>query len=291
MGLISISPDTPGVPINVEVGLYWPSAKALQNNVRQVDSSTGNLTAMITIYDRGLATDSTRWGPQLLSQTVVPSTLSVTINGEVIVGQSPDPPLDPLASIDITFNGPITPGDAAAILLSNFLGNTNAAVAIASSTDTPITLAAQAAAKITADPVLSTWVTATSVGPDLTLTSILPLDTLALAVNIGNGGTNTYEIARRKRHIQIVTWARTVDDRMTVTDPIESLIAGLEADFGLTFPDGSLGRLTFSGDQLRDDATLSDTLRRDFMVCVDYPITSTDAVYAVLAPIVNNTTF
>lgn len=290
-GLISTSPDTNGVPLNVEVGLYWPSARALQNNVKKVDPSTGNLTAIITIYDRGLAADSTRWAPAIVGGTVTPSTVTVTINGVTIVGISPDPLIAPLGSIDLTYGGTVTPGDATAICLADFLGDTNAIVAIAGALDTTSTMAAQAASKLTTDPILSTWVTASAVGPVLTLQSLRSDAVLSLKVNIGNGGTYVYEVGRRKRHFQIVLWTRTPDDRITVGDPIEVLISQLQTNFGLVFSDGSWGRLLYTGDQLRDDATLSDTMRRDFMICVDYAITYQDAVYAILAPIVRNTTF
>ena len=109
--------------------------------------------------------------------------------------------------------------------------------------------------------------------------------------NVGNGASRTREIGRRDRHLQVVLWTRTQDDRNTIGNAIDTQIAKLEADFGLTFPDGTLGRVLYAGDQQLDDATLADTYRRDFMVSVDYPITTIDALYAVLAPITRNTTF
>lgn len=283
-GLTSTSEDTPGRPINVEVGLYWPSAKALQNNVRAIDNSTGNLTALVTVYDRGMASDSTRWGSQIVGTSLVPPTLTITLNGTVIEGLSPDPQIDPFGTATLVFNGPITPGDAAAIILAESLLGTAAIVVIAGASDTPQTLAAQAVTLLTASATLSQWVTAAATGNTLTITSKLT-GFLALKVNIGNGGIETIEIARRKRHLQVIVWARTPMDRDTVSDPIEAMVAGLEYNYGLTFPDGTMGRLTYMGDVETDAATLSDTMRRDFLVCLDYPITTQDQVYTVLAPL------
>jgi hypothetical protein len=207
--------------------------------------------------------------------------MTIFLNGQLIQAQSPDPVLFPGDSATLTFNGPITAGDAAAIILQTSLLNQGAVVPSALVTDTPVTMAAKAAAMIAVDPTLSTWVTASVSDTTLTLTNITA-GQLSLTVNIGNGGTETIEIGRRSRHLQIVVWARTPDDRDTVSDPIEQLVATLEYNFGVELNDGTLGRLTFYGDIQRDDATLSDTLRRDFMVCVEYSITTTDQAYAVL---------
>lgn len=299
-GLTSNSPDTFGMPLTVLVGLYWPSAKALQNNVRVKNVPGGAPlapTSMITIYDRGLAADSTRWLP--------------TVVGGDTTGPPPDPTLhmsvtasegyvQQLASMTLTFAGPVQIGDAVGLVFTQSFGVHMAAVVpIAVLGDTPTTMAAKAAAMLNAEPQISQWLTAVAVGPVVTLTSHLNTASVALAVNVGFGGSGTgtggggttqlIEIARRKRHFLIAVWSRTPDDRITVTDPIEILIATLEADFGLTFADGTMGRLTFSGDVMHDDATLSDTMRRDFMVCVDYGINTIDTLYAVLAPIAQYT--
>jgi hypothetical protein len=282
-GLVSNSVDTNGKPLTVQVGLYWPSAKTLQNNVRPLNGPSGlGPTSLVTVYDRGLAADSTRWLPQVISQTLTPATMTVTLSERYV---------QQLSFMTLTFGGPVTIGDAVGIVLTPALFNAVAVVAIAVAGDTPTTMAAKAAALLNANPTIAAMATATVVGPVLTLTSLQPNAYVPIQANVGNGGTRSIEVGRRKRHFQIVLWARSPDDRITVGDPIESLIAGLEYNFGLTFPDGTMGRLTFSGDTQHDEATLSDTLRRDFMVCVDYGINITDAVYAVLAPIVQNTTF
>jgi hypothetical protein len=281
-GLVSNSPDTFGTPLTVYVGLYWPSVKTLQDNVRKASPTTGGPTALITVYDRGLASDSTRWLPAPVGGGITASTMTVTAS-EGYVQQ--------FASMSLTFAGPITPNDAVGIVLSTQLGQSQGVVAIAGASDTAATMAAQTAALLQANATIMSWLTVSVVGSVIWLTSMLSGPPISVAANVGNGGTTLMEIARRKRHFQIVIWARTPDDRNTVADPVEALIARLEANFGLTFPDGTMGRLTFSGDTQHDEATLSDTFRRDLLCCVDYGITVTDQTYAVLAPVVNNTTF
>jgi len=282
-GLVSTSIDTNGKPLTVQVGLYWPSAKTLQNNVRAADGPNGlGPNALITVYDRGLAADSTRWSPQVVGQTLTPATMTVILS-EAYVQQ--------LSSMTLSFFDPVTVGDAVGVVLTPSLFNGVAVVAIAVAGDTAATMAAKTAALLNANPAIAAMLTATVSGTVVTLTSLMANAYVPVRVNVGNGGTQLTEIGRRKRHFQIVVWTRTPDDRITVGDPIEALIATLEANFGLTFPDGTLGRLTFSGDTQHDEATLSDTMRRDFMVCVDYGINVVDQTYAVLAPIVQNTTF
>jgi hypothetical protein len=290
-GLISNSPDTFGKPLTVQVGLYWPSAKSLQNNVR-VTNAPGAIgpTTLITVYDRGLAADSTRWLPTTVGSSLLTNPPDPTQHMSVTPSEHF---VQQLATMTLTFAGPIQIGDAVGIVFTGVLGQFSAAVVpIAVIGDTATSMATKAAALLTADPLISTWMTAIAVGPVVTLTSLLASSFTSVSVNVGAGGsgiggnnTQLTEIGRRRRHFQIVVWSRTADDRITVGDPIEMLIAQLEANFGLTFPDGTLGRLTFSGDTQHDEAVLSDTYRRDFMVCVDYGINVTDVTYSILAPI------
>lgn len=281
-GLTSYSRDTNGLPLTVEVGLYWPSAKALQNNVRPPNAPGGiGPTSLVTIYDRGIAADSTRWLPNVVGNTLNPSTLTASITPSTIL---------PGGTATITLTDPVSIGDAVALVVTPAAFGNCAVIPSAVLGDTATTMAAKMVALINGNLDLATYkiaslLSATSAGPVVTLTSITD-NLLGVVVNVGNGGTQAVEVGRRKRHFQIVIWSRTPDDRIVVGDPIEVLIATLEANFGLTFPDGTMGRLTFSGDTLHDDATLSDTTRRDFMVCVDYGITTFDQTYSVLAGIV-----
>lgn len=280
-GLISNSPDTNGLPLTVQVGLYWPSAKSLQNNVRPGNAPGGTgPTALVTIYDRGLAADSTRWLPAIVGQTVTQPTTTATLSA---------PAIPPYGTATVTFGGTITSGDAVALVVTPQPFGSCAVIPQAGSTDTLATMATQTATLINNNGDLGTnkissLLSAIPSGPVVALQSLYN-GALRLAVNTGNGGTQLTEVGRRKRHFQIVVWTRTPDDRITVGDPIEVLIAQMEASFGLTFPDGTVGRVMYSGDILHDEATLSDTMRRDFLICVDYGINVSDQVYSILAPI------
>lgn len=269
--LVSVAADTYGTSLNVMVGIGWPSQKTLQNNVRGGASPS----VVVSIYDRGLATDTTRWLPYQTGLTPVEPTITATPSATVIPAKG---------HITVAIGGSVTAGDAIGLVIAPVSGGGGAQVAIGSHTDTPTTMTTQLASLINADPVLSILVDATASGTTLTLTSLTTAQ-LLLAANVGNGGTRTREIGRRQRNIQIAIWTRTEDDRNTVGDVVEGLIAGMEADFGLTFPDGTMGRVIFHGDHQLEEAVLADTYRRDFLVSVEYGITATDALYDILAPV------
>jgi hypothetical protein len=273
-GLISTAPSTNGQTITVLTGLGWPSIKTLQDNVRASVAPQ----VLLTVYDRGLAHDTTRWKPVELFRTTTAATITATLDPTGGV-------LQPGQSATITFGGTATPGDAVAALVTPSFGNGEADVAVAGAADTPDTMATTLAALITNDAGMTPLVTATASGSHVTLTSQLSAGNLTVKANIGNGAVRTREIGRRNRPLQIVIWTRTQQDRITIGDAIEANIASLEANFGLTFSDGTMGRVLYMGDQQFDDAKLADTYRRDFLASVDYPVTTTDAMFAVLAPV------
>lgn len=278
-GLTSHSPDTYGQPLTVRCGVFWPSGKALQDNVRKLNAGS-NPTSLVTIYDRGLATDSTRWLPgAIVSQTLTPASMTTVLSGPYITSGG---------SVTITFAGTVNVGDALGVVMTDTVGNAAGVVPIGVAGDTPASMATKLVTLIQANATLNAWVSASAVGGVVTLTGI-SLNLIKIHANAGNGGTQVIEVGRRSRHFQIVVWARTPNDRSTVSNPIETAIAVAESNFGLTFPDGSMGRLTAYGDQQHDEAVLSDTYRRDFLICVEYGLTTTDVVYAVLAPILQIT--
>lgn len=290
---------------SVRVGIDWPSTKTLMQNVR-------GGTALVTVFDRHSARDTTRWPPLALSETVVNATLTATVSNSTIAGGGTQ---------TIALGGSVTAGDAVSCVLGapvplpgplsgsgggalygsgggalsgNFVDSiqlpTWAAIVTGGATDTPASMATKLAAAVNADSILSTWVTASAAGSAVTLTSLLASATLKLASNVGNGAAQITEVGRRAREISVHIWARSIEDRDTVGDPIEAMLAQMEVGWGaypqgLAFPDGTGGRVVVMNDFLLDDATPSDTYRRDFMLSVEYPVTVTDNLYAVLAQI------
>lgn len=309
-GLVSAAADTNGQTLNVATGIGWPSEKTLQNSVRKVPP-----TAIVTVFDRGLASDTTRWLPQEVGRVVVPASLTATLAavggggapttddfgnpitddvGSPIYGDATYTAstsfLPPGGQMAVTLAGPSVAGDAVAVLLTAQVGMTQGTVAIVAQAEAMTEVAVNLASLLSVDPDIAQMVSVQTNGSTVVMTSLMTTP-IRVVCNVGNGGNRTMEVGRRSRGIQIALWTRTEDDRITVGDAIDVLIAQLEADFGLVFPDGTMGRLCYAGDHQMNDATLSDIYRRDFLVSVDYPITTTDRLYAVLAPIGRNTTF
>jgi len=305
----------PLVGIDVQVGTDWPSVKVLMENVR-------GQSALVTVYDRKMGRNSTRWKPIGLGDTLIPATLTTAISNGTIPGGG---------SATITLGGTVTPGDAVSCVLSAWSRfNTDATAVtgenpIATPTwaqivtggpgDTPSTMAAALCTAINADSLLSKWVIAQVAGPVITLYSLLtvvgadgggpiltdpsglpisldgPTTTLRLQSYAGNGGTRLTEIGRRNRELQITAWAPTIEIRDQVAGALELMIQQMELGWtqypsGLPFQDGTSGRIMMLNDFFLDDATPSDTYRYDLLCNADYPVTEVDGLYAVLAGVV-----
>ena len=281
-----VSAATTGLGITVAVGIDFPPIKALMANVQPISANK----AVVAVFDRKLSRNTTRWAPIALGQAVTAATLVSTASAPVI---------NTGGHATITLSGTITPGDAVSCVLTNgqALGVTSAPVA------TPMwgvvmqsisgsalnSMAAGLSAAINADHILSTWVAAAATGPVVTLTSRLATGTLNLLSLTGNGGTQITEIGRRSRELQLITWAATIENRDTVGEAIANMAQQMELFYGtypagLVLSDGTSGRVTVMNDFLLDDATMSDTYRRDILLTVDYPVTVTDTLFSVLMP-------
>ena len=70
-----------------------------------------------------------------------------------------------------------------------------------------------------------------------------------------------------------------------VVTPITRMLAVAQADFGLDLADGTPVQITLQNDFPIEDDTLQDVYRHDFLVMIEYPITTQDQLFAVLAPV------
>jgi len=269
-----------GGPLVVQVASGWPPSAVLNQVAQASVNGTPTNLAVVAVYDRKISRNSTRWNPVIVSEVVTQATLTSSVTSPQVIG--------PRQSTTINLGGFVTPNDAVSAVFqqgSPVLGAAGAAVAIAGATDTPATVAAALAAKIEADPVLSTWVSALAVGASVVLTSLLTLGPIKVYSHTGNTAQRTREIGRRSRSLQIPCWTRTDEARQALCNPIDVLIQSLALNFGVTFPDGTMGRVLYQNDFDTEDATVQNVYRRDFHVTVDYPVTQQDVLYSVLAPI------
>lgn len=245
-------------------GVGWPPITALQNVARG--------GALITVYDRKIGKNTTRWSPFPYNQVVIPCTTTTSVAN---------------AGGSITLGGSVTPGDAVSCVISapvlNQPRQTAAVVVSGIAGDTPVIMATKLAAAINADAVLSQWVSAAAVGAVVTLSPIVPA--LSVQSYAGNGGTQTRELARTEKSLQVVIWARTEEARALLVDALQGMLADAQVNFGPTTPDGQPVRLEMQNDYALEDDTLEDVYRHDFLISVDFAITTQDQLYSVLAPI------
>lgn len=275
-----------GNPLTVDVGIGWPPLNKLQDVARSAKSKPVAQKGAVGVYDRRIGRNTTRWNPSSFNQVNVAATLTSVVSQSVI---------PPAGAATITLGGTVTVGDAVSTVLEDAgeiaispgeaqPWSVSAEVAIGGATDTPTTMAAALAALISADAVMNLLVTALAVGPVVTLTAKSGKGPIRLVSNTGNGGSQEREIGRREREFQIASWSSTEEARNAIGDPIDTMLAQAELNFGLTFPDGSQGRLLYVNDFDIEDGTLQDAYRRDFLLTIDYPVTVKDQLYAILAP-------
>lgn len=269
------------VTISVQGGIDWPPVKVLQNVAREASAF-----AAYTVYDRKVGKDTTRWAPYPVSETITPAAITSEISGNWC---------GPGEEVTITLGATPNVGDGVSFCAS-IRGNgangsviqSSAAVAQAVEGDTAATMATKLAAAIMADSLLPTWFSVGVVGAVITITSELSV-AAKVASYTGNGGSRAIEVGRRLRQFQLAFWTRTEEIRQALTDPIDGYLAGLQAQFGPVLSDGTPTRIMLGTDYYLADDTLEDVYRRDFLFGIEYPITTTDALYAVLAPVIDVT--
>lgn len=278
------------VPIQVQVGTHWPPMRTLQQVVKLNPPG-----ALVSVFDRKVSKDSTRWIPSTSVLTSTPATLSSSPTSQIIPAGS---------SGVITITGPVSAGDAISLVVSSYraaLGNPgDGTVAFTPSigevvspppTASAADVATQLAAAVAGDPAGSVQlVQVTASGTTLIVTNTSPAS-VVVQTYTGNGGSKLTEIARRERDVQVTIWAPSDEILQTVSDPVEDMIAQIETfrghtgeyTAGLALADGTYARVRMLNDFLIDDAVLSDTYRRDFIFCMDYGVTTQDNLYSVLS--------
>lgn len=261
-----------GTAITVETGIGWPAVDALQNVAR-----ISPPLALVTIYDRKVGRDVTRWLPYVTAEITNAAGIKTAISNSACAAAG---------SVVVTLSGTPNVGDGLSFVANLVENGAQGAAAIvrAAAGDTLATMATKLAAGIAAEPTLSTWFTASAAGAQVTITSIFARG-LQVASYTGANGSMTREVGRRERQFQITAWTRTEPIRQAVTDPIDGYLSASQASFGPTLADGTPVRLLVDNDFYLEEDTLEDVYRRDFLLRIEYPITSTDVLYAVLAPI------
>lgn len=261
-----------GGTLNVLIGTDWPPQNVLQDVARASLNQ-----AVIAVWDRKVGKNTTRWSPDVVATTVTPAGVATAVSGGQVA---------PAGQATITLSGTPIAGDLVSLIglnASTFPSATAAAVAGFQAGDTTSTLAARLAAAANASPKLPSWMTIAASGPVITVTSTLA-GPLVISSFAGNGGTQTREIGRRDQGVQVACWMRTIEARSALITPLQTLFAVLNIAFA-TLPDGTSVQVSYGSDFDLDDDTVSDVYRHDFLITVEYPVTTIDQLFAIVAPV------
>jgi hypothetical protein len=261
-GLWKLVSDAVG-PMGVEVGLGWPPENRLQN------IANGAAGPAVSIYARRSGRDVTRWLPTVNSTTINPAAITASLS-------------NPVPTSILTITGTPNVGDAVGLEVNSPTDTwiLHGVVAVATSGDTGATLATKLANAINDDAVIGPLLVAT---PTANTVSIAGTAVAKLSTATANVSSQVREIGRRELEFQITIWAQTTDTRDIIGGPIDQLIAEAQINFGYQIADGSQIRLMYRNSFDIEDATLQDVYRRDFFVCLEYPVTVVDALFPVLA--------
>ncbi len=286
-----------GVALNIEVGIGWPSAKAVQNVGRAPTGTPPKLNGLVSIYDHGKAHDATRWLNNVISRTLVPPGVTSVLAATVLA---------PGAVTTATFGGSPKAGDGVGLIVSAggaqasplsggiaqlqlglaqaATAPTDAVVVIPGNVITPAAYASDLITAIGAAPRMKDWLLPTSTSADVvSLLNYSPY-TLYLQMNVNSLGSQLQEVGRRKRGVGIVLFAPTEAAREAMGGPIDSMLAAMETQDWPVLPDGTYARITYVDDGYQEGGVVGDVYRYDFSLDAEYSTTVSDILYPILVP-------
>lgn len=243
----------------------WPPLKTLQA------VATGQIPTVISLFDRGVEKNDTHAIPLFyaLPPTVGTPGAAITLSSTFFA---------PGQNITLTGSGTPLVNDAFCLtLISGAVGqNQIMAEYQALSTDTLMSALTAFTAKIN----LLTDITASLSGDMITVTN--GTDSLYTARSeVVNIGTFTQEGYRWERDIQVTVWSRTPADRAKYGNILEQLFTQLEVNYGFLASDQSACRIYVKDDLVQRDSQLQDIYRRDWLICVNYPVLNYAPAYLI----------
>lgn len=274
--------QTPPIP----AAIGWPSRQAIQAvitaNANIVSPSKPAATkapsAIVSVYDRMEARDTTRWNRIAVAETITqPGVQVFPLATSLKAG----------ATWTTTLYFPPIANDAVGIMANNGRLFGGVTAVLLSSSPTLAALAEQLAANINDDPILSVMLEATVNGAAITLAN-LTNGPVSISLGSGNCAMRATEVHRTERRIQVTVWAVSESALEVASDPIEVAFGNLQSLFGVQLADTTWLRVRMSGDLARLDNIKEDGWRRDFFVSGEYGVTIQDTLYSVLVAFVQS---
>lgn len=209
----------------------WPNVSALN-----ADLAAGNINVTVfPVHGLGAhARTTTRYSPIWMVQSVSP-TLTVAVSGEAV-----------------TFGGTANLGQLAGVLVSGQGYSYRTQMG-----DNPALVAANLAGLIRANTIVQLS------GSTLTIPNVGVLHARVVA-----DASAQQELRRQELNIRVTCWCPTPATRDATAVAIDASLAQIPF---VTFPDGSMGRMTYYGTAVLDQSENALLYRRDLLYRVEYP--------------------
>ncbi len=251
-------------------------AQGTAANVAKGDyDATGG--TVVSIFDQKMSSDSTRW-PILHGADPVNVATKATC-----VASAPYIPAGGSIFVEIgQLSGGLILNDAVGFTVFN--GNqANGATALVDVVgENPSTLALDLATKVNANPILSTWLSATARGSVVELTSIVG-NGMNIIAAASNQGTQALITQNEWRCLQISIWSRLEANRNLYGEMVRQWVATTQQGFGIQLNDGSWARIKANGSEPTKDTHQADVYRWIFLIEAEISVISQDTQYPVLA--------
>lgn len=252
-------------PVDVKIGYGWPGTTALQNTARN--------GARIGIVEKA-SRPKTRWMPRRGTVVFDPTGITATID---------NPNLGVNGTAVITIASQVNPNDALGLVLTT--GNKMlGAVANAGNGDTLDGMATKLAADINTR-LAGTQLDAVAAGSHVTITNNSLLS-YQLKANVGNIGQIARETGRLESTIQIAVWTKNERILRELTVRYDPVLQDFQ-NTKLLLSNGERGTVLYQGSVPSYEDLLKDIVRRNFLLTVEYSLTTFDTVYQVVAPLAN----
>lgn len=225
---------------------------------------------LISIFDAMNSRDATRWIGQPSVDSMNACQIFAEVSNEFI---------SPISGAIIWITGTAVAGDALVALFGR--GSQRSITIRPAEGAVAASIAASLTNAINADPIISTWLSATNEANRVVLrTQSLAANRVAVATS--NTALRTYYAQQVERGTQITLWTSTHQMRKLGAEVISSLVAQWQHGNGFYLADGSWARIRYRGDKYLPNKT-NDVFQWILHVDAEFGITYTEPVYPILA--------
>ena len=243
------------------IGEDWPAEKGL----KAVAGGTlpDGATSIISIFDRGAEKNITQAINLFYALPPVDNApgAAITLSGTL---------LPPGQTVTLTGSGTPIQNDAFCLTLMSGPSDSTQIFAKYIVPNNTTTLSAALTA-FTAQINTLSGISAALVGSAITVTNNNQ-GIYDVRSEVVNTGYFTQEPYRWLREVQVTLWTRSFADRNLYGNVLEQLFTQLELNYGFLTSDQSACRVTVKDDLVQKDTQLTDLYRRDFLICIDYPV-------------------